>query len=49
MFKPVFDPKDAGRNLTSAPWRESNDVYPEAPDQQLALLEPALRKRRVAR
>lgn len=49
MFKPVFDPKDAGRNLTSAPWRESSGVYPEATDQQLALLEPALRKRRVAR
>lgn len=49
MFKPVFDPKDAGRNLTSSPWRESNGVYPEATVYQLALLEAPARKRRVAR
>jgi adenine-specific DNA-methyltransferase len=34
MNRPVFDPKDAGRNLLTAPWL--ND---ELPEDQMALLE----------
>ena len=39
MDRPVFDPKDAGRNLLTAPWL-MNDT-----DDQLALLEPATKYR----
>jgi adenine-specific DNA-methyltransferase len=48
MHKPVFDPKDAGHGLTSAPWRNSGDTYPEAAGRQLALLEPSARKPRAS-
>ena len=34
MHRPVFDPRDAGRNLTTAPW-----LARPVPDQQLALLD----------
>jgi hypothetical protein len=34
MNRPVFDPKDAGRNLLTAPW-----LTEELPEDQMALLE----------
>jgi adenine-specific DNA-methyltransferase len=34
MHRPVFDPRNAGRNLTTAPW-----LAQPVPDQQLALLD----------
>jgi adenine-specific DNA-methyltransferase len=40
MLKPVFDPKNAGENLTSAPWLDKPMAYPTVNVRQLALLEP---------
>jgi hypothetical protein len=36
MDRPVFDPKDAGRNLLTAPW-----LTEKQPVDQMALLEKA--------
>jgi adenine-specific DNA-methyltransferase len=46
MLKPVFDPKDAGRNLTSAPWSATDTTYRDQAIDQLRLLESGPKRAR---
>jgi hypothetical protein len=37
MTRPVFDPKDAGKSLTTAPW-ENNNASSSKADQEMQLV-----------
>ncbi|MBA3848495.1 MAG: site-specific DNA-methyltransferase [Opitutus sp.] len=47
MQKPVFNPKDAGLNLTTAPWGGSTGTYAEPTVRQLKFFEPKSERTRV--